>query len=347
MSLTLGIETSCDDTSVAIVDSRGHVLAMLSQSQDLKHQEFGGVVPEIAHRNHSLALLPLVDQLLTKAQLTFKQIDLIAVTNRPGLQGSLIVGIIVAKTLSQIHKIPLVGVNHLEGHILAPFLSDDQFTPIKTWQPGIRGLCLAVSGGHSSLYEFIEREYTVLGTTQDDAVGEAFDKVAKLLGLGWPGGAALDKLAQNGNPKAFEFPRTMQNKGLMLSFSGLKSAVLRVTEKLTPVELNDQRADIAASFQEAACDTLMQKLALAVSLKKPQIITLTGGVSANSRLRFLATDWARQQKLMLLIPPIRYCTDNAAMIAWAGTLKWQQGHTDDLSLFASPASLSGDFKFEN
>ncbi len=346
IKLVLSVETSCDDTSVAIVETGGRVICQVAANQDLVHAPFGGVVPEIASRNHSVALLPLIQLALEKANLDFKQIDGLAVTNRPGLIGSLIVGIMTMKSISQSYSIPLIGVNHLEGHLLAPFLKDEQYAPPD--QFNYPYVALAVSGGHSSLYWVTGLgEYTVIGTTKDDAAGEAFDKFAKMIGLSYPGGALVDKHSRGGDPKKFDFPRSLiLENNLMFSFSGLKSSAQRLVAKMTADDILNSRADLCASFQEAIVDVLINKTLKATERFRSSQIVITGGVSANFRLREKALAIASKNNFQLVIPPLRYCTDNAAMIGYAGLLRLQRGETSSLALGPSSQLLANDFKFD-
>lgn len=340
----LAIETSCDDTSVAIVDKEGQVLSIVSASQDLAHEPYGGIVPEIASRNHSIQILPLIEQAFLKAKLDWESINGIAVTNRPGLVGALIVGLVTAKSLSQAKNIPYVGVNHLEGHLLAPFLKDQDYAPPSDFQYPY--IALAVSGGHTSIYRIKKfGHYEILGATKDDAVGEAFDKFAKMVGLGFPGGVRVDQWAQKGNPKVFEFPRSMiHDDTLNMSFSGLKSAASRTIQELGPEKVQEQLADLCASFQEAIVDVLLAKLEFALKKYQLKRMIITGGVSANSRLREKANQMAGKKKYQLVIPPPRYCTDNAAMIGYVGCLRMNNGEFSDMSLPPYPQALSSDFK---
>lgn len=340
----LSIETSCDDTSVAIVDETGWVYTVVSLTKDLDHAIFGGIVPEIAARNHSMALLPLIDEALKKANLQWSDISGIAVTNRPGLVGALIVGLITAKTLSQAKDIPFIGVNHLEGHLLAPFLRDPQYAPPEDF--GYPYVGIAISGGHTSLYHIKGLgDYRVLGVTKDDAAGECFDKFAKMAGLGFPGGVKVDQLAKSGNPKAYDFPRSMiHDDSFDMSFSGLKSSGQRVLSQMTPEEVQKNLPDLCASFQEAIVDVLIAKLERAAKIFKSKRVILTGGVSANSRLRERAEAWASKKGYTLVIPPLRYCTDNAAMIGYVGALRMARGEVSNLDLAPLPHPLPTDFK---
>lgn len=340
----LSIETSCDDTSVSIVDKSGWVHSVVSASQDLEHEIYGGIVPEIAARNHSLALLPLIDEAFRKAQMGWADIGGITVTNRPGLVGSLIVGLVTAKTLAQTKGLPFLGVNHLEGHLLAPFLRDSEYAPPDDFDYPYVGL--AISGGHTSLYHIkAHGEYHVLGATKDDAAGECFDKFAKMAGLGFPGGVKVDRLAKGGNTKAYEFPRSMIHEDTFdMSFSGLKASGQRMIEKLGSEEVQAHLPDLCASFQEAIVDVLLVKLEKAAKFYKAKRIILTGGVSANSRLRERAQELAKKRGWTLVVPPIRYCTDNAAMIGYAGILRLNKGERSPLDLGPSPQLWEGDFK---
>ncbi|KYG63347.1 N(6)-L-threonylcarbamoyladenine synthase TsaD [Bdellovibrio bacteriovorus] len=340
----LAIETSCDDTSVAIVDRSGWVHSVVAASQDLEHEIYGGIVPEIAARNHSIALIPLIEEAFKKAGMTWKDVEGIAVTNRPGLIGALIVGLVTAKSLSQAKGLPFLGVNHLEGHLLAPFLRDSQYAPPEDF--GYPYVGLAISGGHTSLYQIKGLgDYKVLGATKDDAAGECFDKFAKMAGLGFPGGVRIDQMAKTGNPHAFEFPRSMiHDETFDMSFSGLKSSGQRMLEQLGPELVQEQLPDLCASFQEAIVDVLIAKLDRAAKVFRSKRVILTGGVSANSRLRARAEEWAAKKGLTLVVPPIRYCTDNAAMIGYAGVLRMNAGEFSNIDLGPSPQVLTTDFR---
>lgn len=342
----LAIETSCDDTSVAIVEEKGWVRAVLTANQDLQHEDFGGVVPEIAGRNHSLKLLPLIDKLLKKTELEWSDIDGIAVTNRPGLVGSLIVGLVTAKSLSQALQIPYVAVNHLEAHLLAPFLRDENYAPPETFDYPYIGL--AISGGHTHLYHVTGLGcYRVLGKTLDDAAGEAFDKFAKMLGLGFPGGVKVDQRAKQGDIKAYDFPRPLiRELGYEFSFSGLKSSAERLLHSMSDEEKRLRANDLCASFQEAIVDVLIAKLERAVFDFQLKKAVLTGGVSANSRLRERSLEWAQSNGVELVIPPLRYCTDNAAMVGWVGLQLLQNGKVSSLKEPPSPQVYPEDFIYE-
>ncbi len=344
----LAIETSCDDTSIAVVrdlpgSKEAWVESLASANQDLAHAPFGGVVPEIASRNHTLYILPLIEEAFKKASCSWRHIQGIAVTNRPGLVGSLIVGLIAGKSIAQARKIPLIGVNHLEGHILAPFLRDAEYAPPADF--AFPFLALAVSGGHTSIYLVHEfGKYEVLGSTLDDAAGEAFDKFGKMLGLGFPGGVKVDKMSVGGNEDAFVLPRALlHEENYDMSFSGLKASAQRLIEKIPSGELEAKQKDLCASFQKAVVDVLLAKLERAVKITKIKNVLITGGVSANSRLREQGQLWAQKKKIQLITPPLRYCTDNAAMIGLVGIKRLNRGERSDLGLAPSPASWAEDF----
>jgi N6-L-threonylcarbamoyladenine synthase len=330
----LAFETSCDDTSVALVAADGTVLGVKSQNQDEVHAPFGGVIPELACRNHTMRILPLLDELLRETKISWGQIDGISVTSKPGLIGALLIGVTVAKTLSMIHKKPLIGVNHLEGHLHAPLLRDESYSPHEGFDYPFLGLC--VSGGHTSLYHVKGLgRYKLLGRTLDDAAGEAFDKFGKLIGLGYPAGAKLDQVAKGGDIKAYEFPRALMKKGdLNFSFSGLKTAGSLEVQKLGGLSSlkREQISDLCASYQEAIVDVLVEKTARALESTGLKRAVITGGVSANSRLRDRASEKLKTMAVELLIPPIRFCTDNAAMIGYVGLKRLNRGERSDLKL---------------
>jgi N6-L-threonylcarbamoyladenine synthase len=325
----LGLETSCDETAAAVVEvdpgapsPRGRVLSDVVHTQAALHARFGGVVPELASRDHLQRVLPVVDEALTRAGLGLEGLDGIAVTRGPGLIGALLVGVQVGRALALAAGKPLAGVNHLEGHILAALLSE---TP-----PPTPFLALVVSGGHTSLYA-VDRpgSYRLLGHTLDDAAGEAFDKVAKLLGLPYPGGAHIDRLARRGDREKFAFPRGLAKRRrdqFDFSFSGLKTALL-VHVRAHGVPDGQGLADLCASFQEAVCDSLTLRAVRAARAARLPRLVLCGGVAANSRLRGLALERCRAEGLELFLPAPRLCTDNGAMIALAGALKLGRGET--------------------
>lgn len=330
MAVVLAIETSCDETSVAVVHQRT-CLSNVVSSQIPIHQRYGGVVPEVASRQHLETINGTIAEALTQAKLDWSAIDGIAATCAPGLVGALMVGATAAKTLAIVHQKPFLGIHHLEGHIYASYLSEPQLQP--------PFLCLLVSGGHTSLI-LVKAcgDYQTLGETKDDAVGEAFDKVARLLGLGYPGGPIIDKLAQSGNPKAFPLPEgkiSLPGGGFHpydSSFSGLKTAVLRLVQKLQVPGQELPLADIAASFQQAVAQALTKR-AIACALDHDLgAIAVGGGVAANSGLRTTLTAAAHQHNLQVFFPPLQYCTDNAAMIGCAACDHLERGDTSSLTL---------------
>ncbi|MCC6337515.1 MAG: tRNA (adenosine(37)-N6)-threonylcarbamoyltransferase complex transferase subunit TsaD [Myxococcales bacterium] len=328
--LCLGIETSCDETAAAVVkDARVALSDVVSTQIDI-HRRWGGVVPELASRNHVVQVMPVIDEALSRAGVGLSQLDVISVTSGPGLQGALLVGLQVAKSLALAKGLPFVGVNHLEGHLLAIRLADDAPEP--------PFLGLVVSGGHTTLYEVPAfGTYRKLGTTRDDAAGEAYDKVAKILGLPYPGGQPIDALAQTGDPKAIQFPRALkQHDVLDWSFSGLKTAVL-VHVKEHGVPAGQALNDLCASFQEAVADALTKKLIAGAKKAGGRQVVLCGGVAANSRLRALAEERAVDAGLKLYLPPKRLCTDNGAMIAVAGAEAFKRGLRSASTLNADPS----------
>ena len=299
--MILALETSCDETAAALVSHDGDIRANVIASQADLHAQFGGVVPEIASRRHLELVLPVVRQALSDAGATLDDVDLVAVTRGPGLIGALLVGVSAAKALAWSRRLPLAPVDHLDGHVASLYLEPDSLDP--------PFLCLLASGGHTMLLDVRARgSFAVTGRTLDDAVGEAFDKGARLLGLGYPGGAELDRLARDGDPEAFSFP-VAKLPGLDFSFSGVKTSLLYAVKKLEPGELERRRADLAASYQRALVRALVERTDAAARLLGVERVGVVGGVAANSELR-ASLPWARAA-------PLPLCTDNAAMIASA------------------------------
>jgi N6-L-threonylcarbamoyladenine synthase len=313
--LILGIDTSCDDTSAAVVQDGRKIVSNIVSSQSDIHARYGGIVPELASRRHIEMILPVVEEALKQAGVTLHDLSAVAVCHGPGLIGSLLVGCSFAKAVCYGQNIPLVGVNHLEGHLLSPFLEEQA--------PEFPFISLVVSGGHTSLYLAEDYgKYTVLGKTRDDAAGEAYDKISKLLGLSYPGGPIIDNLAKKGNPMAIAFPRAYLPETLDFSFSGLKTAVLHHVKGLpsdSPLTSASARLpDIAASFQAAVLDVLVRKTEWAVNKTGFRRVALSGGVSANSGLRQRMKETGERKHIEVFIPSVSLCTDNAAMIAAAG-----------------------------
>jgi N6-L-threonylcarbamoyladenine synthase len=324
----LGIETSCDDSAAAVLRD-GELLASVVSSQDAVHGPYGGVVPELASRHHVRNVLPVIDGALARAEVGLDAVDGIAVTCGPGLVGSLLVGLTVAKGIAQRRRLPLVGVNHLEGHLLAVNLDRPPAAPVP-----FPFLALIVSGGHSGLYlARTPGEYACLGRTRDDAVGEAFDKAAKLLGLGYPGGAAIDRLAAGGDPAAVRFPRATLKRGRFdFSFSGFKTALRLYLEAERPGP--ERLPDVAASLQEALVDMLVGTTVEALAETSVERLVVSGGVAANRRLRVRMAEAGTAMGVEVLFPSLRFCTDNAAMIALAGAPRLAGGADDGLALDA-------------
>ena len=343
MPIALGIESSCDDCSISLVKDSGEVLFLNQKSQDQTHKAFGGVVPELASRKHEEMILPLIDQALKVVSVS--EIDCIAVTNRPGLLGSLLVGCVTAKSLSLAWSKPLVGVNHIEAHIFSPFLfkkSQKKKTPTK--QPS---LALVVSGGHSSLFYVKEVGNSVLlAKTRDDSAGEAFDKFARLLGFEWPGGPKLDELAQKAPALKTSFFSKIQTDNLSFSFSGIKSQGQRLIQQKDKEWIEENKAKICADYQEKIVNHLMEKLDHAFEKNPAQQILIGGGVSANSLLRKSLKNWSQKKSIPCYMPDKVFCRDNGAMIAWLGLQYFLKGESHPLDMTAEPRHLDKDF-FKN
>lgn len=330
-TLILGLETSCDDTAASVVLNGRDVLSSVVSSQEQFHRRFGGIVPEIASRCHLDYINPVIDEALSKAGVTVHDLDGIAVTYGPGLVGSLLVGVSVAKALAYTLDLPLMAVNHLEGHIYANFLTGTVITfPL---------LCLVVSGGHTSLIHMRDHGLIeVMGRTRDDAAGEVFDKVARALGLGFPGGAIIDQLAQQGDASVFSFPRALMTEEgkLDFSFSGVKTSVLNCIRREAEKGNRVKPADLAAAFQDAVVDVLVEKSLLAIRKKGTKQFLLAGGVAANGELRRRLRQRLSNENIELLYPPVELCTDNGAMIASAGYFYLHRGRTAPWDLNAVP-----------
>jgi N6-L-threonylcarbamoyladenine synthase len=320
----LGIETSCDETGVAVYDSEHGLIAQQLYSQVALHAEYGGVVPELASRDHVRKLLPLVEETLKQGQIDKTSITGIAYTAGPGLAGALLVGACFARSLAYAWNIPAIGVHHLEGHLLSPMLENPA--------PQFPFLALLVSGGHTLLAQVKQiGHYQILGESLDDAAGEAFDKTAKILGLGYPGGPALAKLANEGDPKHYHFPRPMLDRpGLDFSFSGLKTHVLHTWQAST--QDFDTQKNIAASFQQAVVDVLVAKSLRAIEQTQDKTLVVAGGVGANLSLRQQLTLKAAQLGCQVFFPRIEFCTDNGAMIAYAGYQRLKMGQHEPLAI---------------
>ena len=323
--LVLGIETSCDETGIAIYDSKEGLLSHTLHTQMKMHAEYGGVVPELASRDHIRRIIPLIKKSLSNAARKLSDIDAVAYTQGPGLAGALLVGTSVAKGLAFALNKPSIGIHHLEGHLLSPLLSHPT--------PQFPFVALLVSGGHSQLMDVAGvGRYTLLGETLDDAAGEAFDKTAKLLDLGYPGGPALAKLANNGNPNRFKLPRPMMNSdNLEMSFSGLKTAVLTLVRQTgNSYNIDEQtKADIAIAFQKAIVDVLVAKSIAALKKCGYQQLVIAGGVGANQELRDNLKEKAEKIGAKVYYPPLEFCTDNGAMIAFAGAKRIEAGAAFD------------------
>jgi N6-L-threonylcarbamoyladenine synthase len=328
--LILGIETSCDDAAAAVFETEragcGKIRASAVANQDDIHRLYGGIVPELASRNHVITMMPIIERAMREADCTLRDIEGIAVTRGPGLIGSLLVGLMCAKGLVQATGIPFVGVNHLEGHLLAPLIEHTVAMPY---------LALVVSGGHTALFVVEEfGRYRRLGNTRDDAAGEAFDKVAKLMGLGYPGGKVIDDLARRGRAKAVKIPRAhVKGAPMDFSFSGVKTAVANFLRSEAGAATS--REDLAAGFQEAVVDMLIKPTLAAAHAIGIETVALTGGVAANSRLRERLAEVLEAEHRRVVAPALRYCTDNAAMIAMAGSYRLLRGESDRLDLDAA------------
>ena len=317
--LILGIESSCDETGIALYDSAAGLLSHALYSQVAMHAEYGGVVPELASRDHVRRVVPLLREALTSAQRSLADVDAVAYTRGPGLSGALLVGCAFAEALAVALDKPTIPVHHLEGHLLSPLLSADP--------PAFPFVALLVSGGHTQLMKVTGvGEYELLGETLDDAAGEAFDKSAKLLGLPYPGGALLSRLAEQGTPGVYELPRPMLHSGdLNFSFSGLKTAVLTLVREHADVMSDTFKADAARAFQEAIVEVLVRKSLKALKLTGLKQLVVAGGVGANQQLRSTLNQEAKRKRFRVYYPELEFCTDNGAMIALAGCLRLQSG----------------------
>jgi N6-L-threonylcarbamoyladenine synthase len=331
----LGIESSCDETAAAVLDGNGQVLSNVISSQNAVHARFGGVVPELAARAHLSTIDLVVNEAFAQARLSKNELGAVAVTQGPGLAGALLVGVNYAKSLGYGLGIPVIGVNHLEGHIASAWLADPAFP--------LACIVLVVSGGHTHLYRRdTDGHCALLGCTRDDAAGEAFDKGAQMLGLEFPGGPAIDRIARQGNPRLIVFPRFKPRRnGLDFSFSGLKTSLLyKLRDIPTPVQ-GELIADLAAGYQEAIAHALVANAFAALAQSGLSALAVVGGVSANSRLRALLKEKAEREGIRLALPPMAYCTDNAAMIASTGRHALIRGHQQGPNLDISPTESMG------
>lgn len=330
----LAIETSCDETAAAVIRNGREVVSNVVSTQIDIHKKFGGVVPEVASRNHIININGVIHDALEKAGLTFNEIDVISATYGPGLVGALLVGLSTAKALAYALDIPFVGVNHIEGHVAANYLAFPELRPPFA--------ALIVSGGHTHIVEVQDyNRYRILGKTKDDAAGEAYDKVARAMELGYPGGPLIDELAKKGQPN-IDFPKAMLHSGYDFSFSGIKSAVLNYLNGKKMKNENYDKADVAASFQKAVVDILVQKSIHATLDKGYDTLVLCGGVSANSALRETAQKMASEHGIKVYYPPVELCTDNAAMIGASGYYRYMDGMLSDLDLNAKPNLKIGE-----
>ena len=327
--MILGVETSCDETAAAVLDADGAVKSNVVSSQDV-HRLYDGIVPEIASREHVKKLLPVMDRALADAGCELDDVDRLAVTAGPGLVGALLVGLTAVKAMAVARDLPWIGVNHLEGHVLSPFLEDPALEP--------PAMVLVASGGHTLLVHVKSlSRLEVVGRTRDDAAGEAFDKVSVLLGRGYPGGAGMEKLAAGGDPRAFDFPRSwLEPDTLDFSFSGIKTSVRLALEKDPARKEGDAARDVAASFQAAVIDVLVEKTMRAAERFNVGAVSVAGGVAANGALRAALEKECERRRLRFVVPRLAYCGDNAAMIAFAGKLRMDRGETSGLELDADP-----------
>ena len=326
-SVIMAIESSCDETACAIIKNGHEICANVVSTQIKIHEKFGGVVPEVASRKHLEYIDIVIEEALSESGYTFDELDAVAVTMGPGLIGALLVGLSTAKGLAYAINKPLIGVHHIEGHIYANFLAHQDIT--------LPCICLVVSGGHTNIVKISEHgSYQILGQTVDDAAGEAFDKVARAIGLGYPGGPKIDKLAKEGNPKAIQFPRAKLDQPLNFSFSGLKSAVLNYLNQAEMKQEAINRADVAASFQDSVVDVLCDHTMKAMEETGITTLLLAGGVSANSRLRERIDELCEKNGYKLYYPPLSLCTDNAAMLGAAAAYKYARNEFSGYNLNA-------------
>ena len=333
--MILGIETSCDETAAAVLDDEGGVLSNVVASQAI-HELYDGVVPEIASREHVKTIVPIIRRALEEAEIDLADVTRVAVTSGPGLVGCLLVGLTTAKGLAFARGLPLIGVNHLEGHALSPFLEEPELEP--------PAMVLVASGGHTLLVHVKGLDdLEIVGRTRDDAAGEAFDKVSVLLGHGYPGGAAIEALARAGDPEAFDFPRSwLEPDTLDFSFSGIKTAVRVALENDPGLRQKPRSADVAASFQAAVNEVLVTRTLDAAERSGVSTVAVAGGVAANGALVNRMTAECESRRLRLVVPRLSYCGDNAAMIAYAGRLRLERGEKSDLTLDAHPNLPLGD-----